>query len=87
MEKLESLRMQIDEIDRDIVKLLEDRFKVCLSIGRFKKENGMEVLNESREKQVVEKNIALVKDDFYREFIEEVLKTIMAESRKIQEEI
>lgn len=87
MEQLESYRNQIDNIDKEIVRLLEQRFKICLCIGKYKKEIGLDILNESREKEVIDKNISLVQDDFYKDYIQETLLSIMSESRKIQSKI
>lgn len=87
MDALETFRIQIDNIDKDLVKLLEERFRICLSIGQYKKENGLEVLNEAREKQVIEKNLSLLQTHTFKTNIEEVLITIMTESRKLQNKI
>ncbi len=87
MDALETFRIQIDNIDKDLVKLLEERFRICLSIGQYKKENGLEVLNEAREKQVIEKNLSLLQNHTFKPNIEEVLITIMAESRKLQNKL
>lgn len=87
MDALETFRIQIDNIDKDLVKLLEERFRICLSIGQYKKENGLEVLNEAREKQVIEKNLSLLQNHTFKPNIEEVLITIMTESRKLQNKL
>ena len=57
MNELELLRKQIDEIDDEICKLFEKRMKVAKSIGDFKKENNMNVLDSSREEKVLENQL------------------------------
>ncbi|MFQ5927076.1 MAG: chorismate mutase, partial [Terriglobia bacterium] len=38
---IEEWRRRIDEIDRQLVKLLNERSRAALAIGRFKRERGM----------------------------------------------
>ena len=45
------LRAQIDEIDEKLIKLFADRMAVAADIGRYKRENGISVLDESRERK------------------------------------
>ena len=39
MEELKDLRKKIDEIDRDIVRLIDERMKVSVKVGEIKKKN------------------------------------------------
>lgn len=49
MEDLSVLRDRIDDIDRQIVALYEERMKVSEMVGRFKIENGRKVFDKKRE--------------------------------------
>src|SRR5260370_18147166 len=53
---LRHLRNQIDKLDLQLLKLLNDRATVAAEIGRLKNENGEEVFSPSREEEVI-KNI------------------------------
>ncbi len=53
---LRSLRTQIDKLDLQLLKLINDRAVVAGEIGRLKNEHGEEVFSPSREEEVV-KNI------------------------------
>lgn len=55
MKKLDELRSRIDEIDRDLVKLLNERTQSALAIGRIKHETGGEIYVPAREQQVLDK--------------------------------
>ncbi len=44
-------RNEIDGIDRQIVKLFADRMDVCARISQYKKENGLPVLDQKRERE------------------------------------
>ncbi|MFA5689434.1 MAG: prephenate dehydratase [Kiritimatiellales bacterium] len=49
---LESLRKKIDSLDEELVKLLNERVKVALEVGKIKKEQGGEIYVPAREREV-----------------------------------
>ncbi len=53
--ELESLRLEIDRADSEIVGLLARRMDVVRKVGELKKKHGMEVTDAGREAKVVEK--------------------------------
>ena len=48
---LKDYRQQIDDIDRELTRLFQERMQVAGGIARYKKENGLPVLDKSRERQ------------------------------------
>lgn len=52
---LTSQRQRIDQIDRDIVRLFEERTAVVEEIATIKQENGIDILDAGREEQVIQK--------------------------------
>ncbi len=52
--RLKNLRKQIDEIDRKIIGLLNERAKLALAIGKLKKQRGKQVYAPDREKEIYE---------------------------------
>lgn len=53
-EDLNSLRKDINSLDRQILELLQKRIEVAKKVGKYKKKNNIPVLDESRERQVIE---------------------------------
>jgi chorismate mutase-like protein len=53
MATLDDLRDDIDRVDEVLVRLLNERARVACEIGRIKKEQGIEVYQPEREKQVI----------------------------------
>jgi chorismate mutase-like protein len=53
MPTLDDLRDDIDRVDEVLVRLLNERARVACEIGRIKKEQGIEVYQPEREKQVL----------------------------------
>ncbi|MBQ2845813.1 MAG: chorismate mutase, partial [Firmicutes bacterium] len=52
---LSQLRTQIDDIDTQITELFKQRMEIALDVAKYKKENGLPVLNDRREKEVLHK--------------------------------
>ena len=53
MPTLDDLRNDIDRVDEVLVRLLNERARVAVEIGRVKKEKGIEIYQPEREKQVL----------------------------------
>lgn len=84
---LAQLRVQLDEIDGQLVKLYEDRMELCRQVGEYKLETGKRILDKEREKQKIQAVSALAHNDFNRTGISELFEQIMAMSRKLQYQI
>ena len=55
MQDLTQLRQQIDQIDAQIVRLFEQRMDVVRGVTAYKLAHGLEVLQQSREAQVLQR--------------------------------
>lgn len=84
MTDLLELRGQIDEIDREMVRLFEKRMDICRQVAEYKIENGRKVLDRSRELQKLTVLSGLTKNEFNRHGVQELFQQIMAMSRKLQ---
>ena len=85
MTELKEYRKIIDTIDAEITELLENRLDVVKKVAVYKERKGLPVLDASREQEKIE---AL--ESFCEEgktaYVSEVLKEIMAQSRRYQED-
>lgn len=80
---LEQYRMQIDIIDEEILRLLSERFSIVEQIWIYKKENNMEIVQNSRWKELLEKRVNLwVSYNLSEEFIIQVWEEIHKEAIK-----
>lgn len=84
MEDLTLLRQEIDRIDRQIAELFEQRMAVTQKVGEYKLQQGLPVLDEERERQVLAGKAALLKDPSLAPDITELFQTVMAISRRQQ---
>ncbi len=82
---LEKQRAEIDAIDREIVALFERRMQVVVDVARIKKENGIAILDASREKEVIAKVQSYLKDDHLKEELAEAYETLMKVSKDYQQ--
>ncbi|WP_096515404.1 chorismate mutase [Clostridium perfringens] len=84
-DKLAQCREEIDRIDRELMKLFEERMSVVLEVARYKKENNMAIFHKDREKQVIEKNLSLVENKELLPYVEEMLHALMDISKEYQQ--
>ena len=82
---LEKQRAEIDAIDREIVVLFERRMQVVVDVARIKKENGIAILDASREKEVIAKVQSYLKDAALKEELAEAYETLMKVSKDYQQ--
>lgn len=86
--KLENLRLQIDETDSKIIDILSKRMKISDEIGRLKKSHNVAVLQNVRWKNMLDRVIEEGKNKgLTEEFILALFKAIHQESIVHQEKI
>jgi len=82
---LNSLRLEIDEIDERLICLLAKRLQISQSIGEYKKEQGIPPLDEKRWKDVLKSRAHIGKrHDLDKEFVTKVWEVIHSESLSVQ---
>lgn len=84
---LEELREKIDIIDIQILNLLNDRAKLVLQIGQIKGINNLPIYSAKREHELIAKIINENTGPLNQDALEKIYTTIMAESKRLQEEI
>ncbi|MGY0374164.1 chorismate mutase [Clostridium sp. JNZ J1-5] len=84
MDTLQSLRDEIDSIDKQLTELFEKRMEAVLKVAKYKKDNSIPILNKGREEEVIKKNIQYIKNKNFEKSEAEFLKSIMSISRKAQ---
>ncbi|MBF0819494.1 chorismate mutase [Streptococcus acidominimus] len=82
---LSKQREKIDQIDREIVRLFEERMQTALEVVAIKKEHGLPVLDSGREAQVIEKVGSYLKDASLRAPLTELYTEMMRLSRAHQQ--
>ncbi|EES49803.1 prephenate dehydratase [Clostridium botulinum] len=84
MAGLDQYRNSIDEIDKKITELFEQRMDVVLKVGEYKKKNNLPIFNKNREDDVIKKNLGYLKNQDYIEETEKFFEKLMEISRQLQ---
>ena len=84
LNNIDEIRNKIDEIDGKLVKLIEERLKIVENVALYKKRNNIQIFDEKREKEVIEKNLKKVINKELESYIEMILKDIMKTSKLYQ---
>jgi chorismate mutase/prephenate dehydratase len=84
---LRNLRVQIDKLDHQILKLVNERASVAAEIGKLKTDNGEEVFSPAREEEVLQNVLALNekgKGPLDPNTVRAIFREIMSGSRALQ---
>ena len=83
--RIEQLRVQIDEVDREIVERLNRRAKLALEIGEVKKGTGKAVFDPAREKRVTARVLATSDGPFPPRTLAFIYREIIGACRSLEE--
>ena len=86
MDELQNLRRDIDAIDRRLVELFRQRMDVTRRVGEYKRAQALPVLDQERERQVLQNKGELAGDGL-RPAVITLYQTIMALSRRQQRDL
>ena len=78
-------RSRIDEVDRRLLELLNERVKCVLELSPLKRQAGIPILSPQRERDVIERLKKLSDGQLSGEAVERIFTLIMAEMRAVQE--
>jgi chorismate mutase-like protein len=83
-QKLEEYRVLIDDVDRRIVELLNERTRVVEEIGRVKREAQLPIYEPKREDQVFANITSANRGPITQEGVRRIFERIIDEMRTIQ---
>lgn len=86
MNELENLRKEIDEVDKELVKLFEKRMEVVLKIVEYKKANDIPIFNSSRENEIIRKNTEYLNNKHLEKWLKDFFTYILKISKEFQNE-
>jgi len=82
---LGQLRSQIDKIDGELVRLLNERAAVALEIGKIKKRQDSDLYAPEREKQILDRLSQINPGPFPDRALRNVFREIMGGTLSVQE--
>ena len=86
MADIDDYRKKIDEIDRDITRLFEERMDIVIKVGEYKKQNNLPVFNKAREDEVIEKNIGYLNNKDYSKGLKDFFVNMMNIAKDLEDE-
>lgn len=87
MKDLQETRKALDAVDREIVRLFEQRMVLVRDVAAYKLAKGMPVLDRSREEQVLESRCGMLTDPHWAPSVRALYEQIMALSRQEQQRL
>lgn len=85
MKDLEKCRDEIDEIDKELVRLFEKRMQLSVDVAKYKLSNNLPILNAKREDEVIEKNKRYLSNENLGEYFEKFMYELMNVSKELQD--
>ena len=83
---ISKIRDEIDEIDKNLAKLLEKRMICSRNVAEYKLKNKLPVLNRGREEEVIAK-VTENSEPEIKKYIEKIYENLFCVSKEYQEEI
>ena len=80
-------REHIEEIDKKMAALFEERMKVAENIGKYKIEHGLKIFDPTREKELLEKNGKNISDIDLRPYYIMFMQSVMDISKRYQHKL
>ena len=84
--ELQDIRKEIDGVDGELVALFCRRMELSAKVAKIKKESGMPVLCEERERELLLR-VSEMSGKNFEEYTKELYSTILGLSRAYQESI
>ena len=84
MTELEQYREEIDEIDQELTRLVELRLNTVLKVSRYKKQHNLSVLDASREKAIIKKNVSHLNDPQFEPQVLQFFQSLMSITKETQ---
>ena len=83
-DELKEARRIIGEVDREMARLFEIRMRAAEMIAEYKGKNGLPILDEAREEELIKANSSYIEDDVVLEYYINFIKSNMEISRRYQ---
>ena len=87
MEDLKDIRKKINEVDKKIASLFEERMNLSRDVAKYKQEHALPIFDKVREKQVIENNVQHILNHEIKEYYVSFMESLMDISKKYQDRL
>ena len=84
MKELTDIRLEINDIDKKMAELFEQRMVLAKEIADYKLAHGLSLVDSKREEEVIRKNLEFIRDEKVKSYYVNFIKDVMNESKKYQ---
>ena len=84
IEKINSLRKKIDELDDQMIDLVVQRLAIAKEIGDIKETNGIEVIDPYRESQIINRFAGKLAGTLEKKDITAIFEPVYSISKRLQ---
>lgn len=81
---IDDVRKRIDELDRELLRIFNERAALALAIGEIKKEKGLPVYDPAREKRIFDAMSAANGGPLENDAIVRLFERVIDESRRLE---
>ena len=86
MKSIEEARKQIEGIDKQLIDLFKERMNAVKDVIEYKKANNLPILDASREKELLDKNLKYLNDESLKKYYEIFFEGLLRASKEYQGE-
>lgn len=81
-EELADWRKEIDKLDNQFLKILEERFEIVKKIVEHKRKNNIPIEDKKREEEIIKNKIEM--SGLNEDFVKNLLNLVFQESKRLQ---
>ena len=85
--ELSDWRKKIDELDRELVRLLNERARCAVEIAKIKRRKGLPILESNREQEVMQHAFDANEGPLADPAIQRIVERIVAEGKALQKRV
>lgn len=85
--ELKAIREQIDQIDRELTRLFEERMRLAAEVAQYKRSNNLPIFDNTREQQVLRQCAEYLQDKSLQSKLQQFFRELMRLSRSHQEQL
>ena len=87
MDALENARREIDAVDAQLAALFERRMAAVLAVAEYKKEHGLPIFDAAREKVVLDRAEARIREPALRPYYRDHVQNLMDVAKQYEAEV
>lgn len=85
--RLDEARIEINEIDKEMISLFKMRMEAVRKVAEYKLDNNLDVLDSKREDEIIHKNIDILSSDELEKYYLKFFNGVLESSKDFQKDL